>query len=98
MFIATLLPMRACIPTNNSLTGPLQPFIRFVEGGIGGLLFALIVLLLIIALLSALFKAARGMRIADALAVMISIPLVFIGGIIIIALFVSIVHKFNGMC
>jgi hypothetical protein len=98
MSITTILPMQACIPVNNSLTGPLGPIIKLFEGGIGGLLIAVVALLMLIAVFNGVIHASRGGRLNDAMARVINIPVVLIGGIIIIALFVSLFQRINQMC
>lgn len=98
MFNPLILPMKACIPVNTSLTGPLGPFIKLVEGGIGGLLLAMVVLLMVIAILAAVVQAARGARLGAVISVVISIPLVVIIGIVAIAVFEALLVRFNAMC
>lgn len=98
MFNPLIVPFAACIPVNNSLTGPLGPFIKLVEGGIGGLLLAMVLLLMVIALLVGVVQAARGARLGTAISVVISIPCVIIIGIISIAVFEALLVRFNAMC
>jgi hypothetical protein len=90
--------MKACIPTNNSLTKPLKPFVNFIEGGIGGILFMLILVLMIFAIIRAVIFVVQGARVGTALGVVISIPLVVFGGILAIALFETVLVQFNHLC
>lgn len=92
-----VMPMAKCIETNNLLFGPMSKIITDVEGALGGLLFGLVtvvvVLLAVLALVTVLNKKAQVyMRAA---AFVLFIPLVVIIGLI---LYNGLIVGFNNVC
>lgn len=86
-----------CIPTNDTLIGPLRPIIDQITGAIGGLLFGVVILVLIGLILGAIVTvmSSKSSQLIKAIVLVVGIPLF---GIVLVAAYTGLVTTLNNSC
>lgn len=86
-----------CIPTNDTLIGPLEPIIAEITGAIGGVLFGVVIVILIALLLGAIVTVMsnKSSQLIKAIVLVVGIPLV---GIVLVAAYTGLVTALNASC
>ena len=87
-----------CIPSNDRLSGPLGPFMGQVVGAIGGLIPAFLVVLVILVIITGMWKISRNEDMSDSLKKLVGIVGIVLGGIAVLIVVSGVYVAFNNLC
>lgn len=86
-----------CIPTNDVFTGPLGQFMDTIAGALGGFIWVLAPVMMIVLALAAI-AVIRSKNAAGWIKALVAIPLILVGLIVLLILLAGPIAGLNNLC